>query len=150
MSVDKRLVFARLLATPPGHHFWGNKWMFTRPVFTQESRESADAFWYWAETQPKALLHHIQSAPQVTQILPYVRDSGISPGDEVVLIRGGRGRGPETGHGFEREVRAKYLGGDSANVFCELLEDDPHGIAPNKAGETGLWHGDSFLRRWPI
>lgn len=77
----------------------------------------------------------------------YGRKTGTLPGDEVILIRGGRGRGPETGYGFEREVRAKYLGGDEINVICELLEDDPHGGSPNKAGETGVWHGESFIRQ---
>lgn len=77
----------------------------------------------------------------------YTRSSGIKPGDEVILIRGSRGRGPETGYGFERKVRARYLGGDEINVICELLEDDPHGGMPNKVGERGVWHGDSFLQR---
>ncbi len=107
----------------------------------------ANAFWQWSETQPKALLRYILSAPGTVGILPYVRSNGIAPGDEVILVRGSRGRGPETGPGFERKVRAKYLGGDAVNVFCELLEDDPHGGAPTKAGETGMWHGDSFIQR---
>lgn len=79
-------------------------------------------------------------------IQPFVRASGIRPGDEVVLVRGSRGRGPETGPGYEREVRARYLGGDELNVICELLEDDPNGGSPTKTGETGCWHGESFIR----
>lgn len=78
---------------------------------------------------------------------PYTRPDGIVPGDEVVLVRGGRGRGPETGPGFEREVRARYLGGSRHEVHCELLEADPHAtVKPDRAGETGIWHGESFIR----
>lgn len=79
----------------------------------------------------------------------FARNSGIQPGQEVVLVRGSRGRGPESGPGFEREVRARYLGGDEVNIFCELLEDDPHGGAPNRTGEVGCWHGESFIRQLP-
>ena len=149
MIQDKRLIFARLSVLPPDHKFWQNKWMFTYPVFTQESRMAADAdtFWQWTETQAKALLRYVFSVPGTAGVLPYVRSSGIAPGDDVSLVRGSRGRGPETGSGFERKVRAKYLGGDAVNVICALLEDDPHGGAPNNAGEIGVWHGDSFLER---
>ncbi len=76
----------------------------------------------------------------------FVRSTGIQPGQDVILIRGSRGRGPETGPGFEREVRARYLGGDELNIICELLQDDPHGGIPTKAGEIGCWHGESFIK----
>lgn len=81
-------------------------------------------------------------------VAPYKRPDGIQVGDEVVLIRGSRGRGPETGPGFEREVRARYLGGNGPlDVVCELLEDDPNATTlPFRAGETGVWHGESFIR----
>ena len=83
----------------------------------------------------------------IFDIPPFERSNGIRPGDEVILVRGSRGRGPETGPGFEREVRARYLGGDAVNVICQLLEDDPHGGIPTRAGEIGCWHGDSFIKR---
>ena len=61
-------------------------------------------------------------------------------GDEVVLTRGGRGRGPASGPGYERQVRARYLGARGHQVFCALIEDDPNGVvSPFRAGETGWW-----------
>lgn len=48
-------------------------------------------------------------------------------GDEVVLIRGSRGRGPESGPGFERRLRAKYVGARKNMVRCVLLESPQHG-----------------------
>ncbi len=76
----------------------------------------------------------------------YVRPSGIQPGDAVWLIRGSRGRGPGSGPGHERRVRARYLGGDAYNVVCELLEEDPVAVsAPLHKGGIGVWHGESFL-----
>jgi hypothetical protein len=81
------------------------------------------------------------------QSRPYQRADGIKVGDEVVLVRGARGRGPESGPGCERAIRALYVGGNRFNVYCELLEDDPHAtVAPFKSGERGLWHGYSFIR----
>lgn len=83
----------------------------------------------------------------VTDVTNSERPDGIRPGDEVVLVRGSRGRGPESGPGYERQVRARYLGGQNGMVQCELLEDDPNaGTAPFKAGEVGWWHGESFIR----
>lgn len=77
----------------------------------------------------------------------YTRSSGIRPGDEVTLIRGSRGRGPDSGPGYERKVKARYVAGDAFNVVCELLEDDPDATtAPFRRGERGLWHGESFVR----
>lgn len=68
-------------------------------------------------------------------------------GEEVILIRGNAWRGPESGPGFGREVKARYLGSDGEVVECMLLEDDPHAVtAPIKAGEIGWWHGRSFIR----
>lgn len=67
-------------------------------------------------------------------------------GDEVVLIRGSRGRGPESGPGFERRLRAKYVGARKNMVRCVLLEDDPNATGkPFKAGEAGWWHGRLFV-----
>lgn len=66
-------------------------------------------------------------------------------GQEVTLIRGSRGR--PTGPGCERLVRARLDSIDAVgNVCCTLLEDDPLAtVSPNKAGESGQWHGMSFL-----
>jgi hypothetical protein len=81
-------------------------------------------------------------------VTPYQRPDGIRVGDEVVLIRGSRGRGPESGPGFERRLRARYLGGDGPHmVTCALLEDDPNATcAPFHAGEIGTWHGELFIQ----
>jgi hypothetical protein len=68
-------------------------------------------------------------------------------GDEVILTRGSRGRGPDSGPGFERELRARYIGARGNTVYCELLEDDPFAtVAPFRKGGRGHWHGRSFIR----
>jgi hypothetical protein len=41
MSVGK--IFETLNSTPPDHYFWKNHWQFTRPVFTQNSRQGTDS-----------------------------------------------------------------------------------------------------------
>lgn len=66
-------------------------------------------------------------------------------GEELRLIRGSRGR--LNGPGCERQVRAKLISIDPLmNLVCTLLEDDPLATAkPNKAGESGVWHGLSFI-----
>jgi len=67
-------------------------------------------------------------------------------GDVVILTRGSRGR--RSGPGHEREVLARYIGAKNIMVYCELLEDDPDATtAPFKAGERGIWHGRSFIRK---
>ncbi|GIK74550.1 MAG: hypothetical protein BroJett021_35380 [Chloroflexota bacterium] len=69
-------------------------------------------------------------------------------GDEVTLIRGSRGRGAESGPGFERRLRARYVGARKNMVRCILLEDDPHAtVPPYKAGDAGWWHGRSFVEK---
>ena len=66
-------------------------------------------------------------------------------GQEVALIRGGRGR--TTGPGCERKVRARLGSIDPmGNVRCTLLEDDPLATtSPYKVGESCNWYGLSFL-----
>lgn len=94
-----------------------------------------------ASTQAKCV-----AAWRQLQAAPYQRPDGIKPGDEVTLIRGRRGRGPESGPGFQRKLRARYISGDRFHVCCTLLEDDPDAtVAPYKAGEDGYWHGASFI-----
>lgn len=67
-------------------------------------------------------------------------------GQEVILLRGSRGR--FTGPGCERQVRARLDSIDVCQlVRCTLLEDDPLAtMAPIKTGESGCWHGLSFLQ----
>ncbi|WP_126447979.1 hypothetical protein [Sulfuricystis multivorans] len=89
----------------------------------------------------KALRFIDRYEPMWKEIAPHERPDGIKPGDEVILRRGSCGRGPETGPGYGRDVRARYLDGNEFYVFCELLEDDPGAsVPPFKAGEEGCWH----------
>ncbi len=72
----------------------------------------------------------------------------LNNGDEVTLLRGSKGRPAGlVGSGCERRVRARLDSIDaSMNVFCTLLEDDPMAtVHPTMAGESGCWHGLSFL-----
>ena len=57
--------FARLLALPPDSPYWKNRWMFTKPVFLNESMQGNDParFGRWLRLQPKALTNHIYAAP---------------------------------------------------------------------------------------
>jgi hypothetical protein len=57
--------FQRLLALPAGHDFWKNKWMFTKPVFMNESTQGTDQkkFWIWAIDLKAPVMRHILSAP---------------------------------------------------------------------------------------
>lgn len=61
----KKEIFRRLSALPANHDFWKNAWMFTHPVFSNESRQMRDpaAFWRWAKGLPAALQKHINEAP---------------------------------------------------------------------------------------
>lgn len=69
----------------------------------------------------------------------------IHIGDDVTLIRGSRRR--TSGPGCERRIKARLDSIDChLNVFCTLLEDDPLATtSPYRAGQSGLWHGLSFL-----
>lgn len=68
----------------------------------------------------------------------------LSAGQEIILVRGSRGR--VDGPGRERRVRARLVSATTTNVHAVLLEDDPLATtAPYKAGEAGVWHGLSFL-----
>lgn len=67
-------------------------------------------------------------------------------GKEITLIRGSRGR--TRGPGMEREVRAMLDAVEGGMVFATLLEDDPLAtVKPHKAGESGVWHGRSFVKQ---
>lgn len=47
---------------------------------------------------------------------------------------------------MERRVRARLDEVDGHFVHATLLEDDPNAICPPKlAGESGTWHGLSFV-----
>lgn len=64
----KKEVFRRLTELPANHDFWKNAWMFTRPVFTNESRQMQDpaAFWRWVNKMPVTLQRYIDEAPANT------------------------------------------------------------------------------------
>ena len=71
----------------------------------------------------------------------------VAIGEEVVLIRGSRGRPLGSGPGHERCLRARLDAFQAGTVYCTLLEDDPNAtVAPFKSGESGVWHGLSFIR----
>lgn len=68
----------------------------------------------------------------------------LQPGQEIILLRGSRGR--STGPGCERRVRARLVSATPYNVIANLLDDDPDATTrPTKAGEQGVWHGLSFI-----
>lgn len=65
-------------------------------------------------------------------------------GQEVVLLRGSHGR--LDGMGRERRVRARLDGANAHMIHATLLEDDAYASSPPfKAGESGGWHGLSFV-----
>lgn len=65
-------------------------------------------------------------------------------GQEFRLRRGSRGR--TVGEGCDRIVRARLDRVENQMVFATLLEDDPLATAaPKKTGESGIWHGLSFI-----
>ena len=59
------VILPMLLALPPEHAYWRNKWMFTRPVVSQESRQGTDpgAFQSWVNTLPHELQVYINNPP---------------------------------------------------------------------------------------
>lgn len=65
MTDQERVAFERLSALAPAHPYWKNQWMFTQPVFSNESRQGQDpaAFWRWAKGMPTALRKYIMNAP---------------------------------------------------------------------------------------
>lgn len=65
-------IFERLSRLPPQHEFWKNKWMFTRPVFTSESRQMEDsvAFWQWINSMPAAFQRYVMAAPDIRTVPP--------------------------------------------------------------------------------
>lgn len=65
-------------------------------------------------------------------------------GKEIGLRRGSRSR--SLGPGCERIVRARLDKVEYECVHATLLDDDPLAtIGPMKAGESGVWHGLSFI-----
>lgn len=66
-------------------------------------------------------------------------------GKEVLIIRGSRGK--TDGPGRERAVRCMLDAVDGQMVHATLLEDDPDAtVAPRNCGDSGTWHGHSFVR----
>lgn len=66
-------------------------------------------------------------------------------GKEVLIIRGSRGK--SSGPGRERAVRCMLDAVDGQMVHATLLEDDQDATcAPWHCGDSGTWHGHSFVR----
>lgn len=89
-----------------------------------------------------------QGQPHWRQVGDYPAWRGLSrkliTGQEIVLVRGARGR--VAGIGCERRVRARLISASPYEVHAVLLEDDAlAGASPKKAGEAGVWHGLSFI-----
>lgn len=76
---------------------------------------------------------------------PYMNDLNHLLGQEVLIIRGSRGK--TDGPGRERAVRCMLDAVEGQMVHATLLEDDPDAtVAPWRCGDTGTWHGRSFVR----
>ena len=62
-------LFDRLYALPASAPFWCNAWMFSKPVFMQESQQGQDntAFWHFVDSLPRKLVKHIESLPVANQ-----------------------------------------------------------------------------------
>jgi len=71
-------VFERLLALPPDSTYWKNRWMFTKPVFLNESMQGNDParFGMWLGLQSKALTNHIYAAPSNAKVTGSERSEG--------------------------------------------------------------------------
>lgn len=66
-------------------------------------------------------------------------------GQPITLHRGSRSR--TSGPGCNRFVSARLDRVEGIMVFATLLQDDPMaGTAPYKSGESGMWHGLSFVK----
>ena len=66
-------------------------------------------------------------------------------GKEVLIIRGSRGK--TDGPGRERAVRCMLDAVDGQMVHATLLgEDQDATCAPWHCGDSGTWHGHSFVR----
>lgn len=59
-------LFNQLRELPANDSFWYNDWMFTKPVFWQESSQGHNQgqFWRFVDTLPKRLVKHIKSLAQ--------------------------------------------------------------------------------------
>ena len=69
MKTTKNTVFNTLTELTPEHVYWKNQWMFTRPVFMNESQQGKDPkkFWKWVGTLPIGLRNYIMVAPHSKQ-----------------------------------------------------------------------------------
>ena len=64
-STELGAAFKRLLELPAGHDYWKNKWMFTKPVFMNESKQGTDQkkFWLWAIDLKAPVMRYIIRGP---------------------------------------------------------------------------------------
>jgi hypothetical protein len=70
-------------------------------------------------------------------------------GMPVTLHRGNPGRGPESGPGYGRKVKARIIGLVGSRVECELAEDDPNAVgSPCRVGESGAWEASQVSQGW--
>lgn len=82
----------------------------------------------------------VENAMQQDQRLSAYRLLAL--GRVVHIQRGNPLRGPDTGAGYGRLVKARIVGfGENAHdVRCTLLEDDGNSVGgPSKQGEEGQW-----------
>lgn len=84
-----------------------------------------------------ALSEHVRALEEELSAL-----RALTIGKPVFIHRGNPARGPETGPGYGRLVRAKLLAAPcfTHEAECELLEDDPAAVGGAcKAGDIGYW-----------
>jgi len=62
-------------------------------------------------------------------------------GDKVLILRGSPGRGPETGPGYGRRVRATLIGARGNQIRARLDQDDPGSAFADLShrGDVGWW-----------
>ena len=115
------------------------------------------------DTHQRQLQMDLEDPDQYVRLIGQLRErlakvdalltNGAAP-RKVLLLRGNPNRGPESGTGHGRWVPVQFLElvslGNSVQVRCQLLEDDPWAVgAPDKAGDIGLWSMSAVVR-WSV
>lgn len=91
--------------------------------------------------------HALARRTGFTLLPPAPVDERIAPllGKAIVLVRGSSSR--LSGPGCKRQVSARLNRVEGGMVFATLLQDDPLAATPPyKSGESGIWHGLSFVK----